>query len=80
MARQRLQLGNAITIVVGGRVRRGNVMEWLPHARFRWKGYSGTYGELMLADEGGSWIRGHHEPDTIQIRALLAANALGVDR
>jgi hypothetical protein len=75
-SRRQLRLGNAITIVVGGHLRRANVYQWHEPGCFRWRGGTGTYGELVLRDEGTHWIRDHHEPDAPEARALLAAHAL----
>lgn len=71
-----LRIGNAITIVVGKQARRANIARWLGANVFRWKGYSGTYGELNLAEEGITWIRDHHELTSKEVKALLVAGAL----
>lgn len=31
---------------------------------------------VLIKDEGATWIRGHHNPSSPSVRALLAANML----
>lgn len=35
------------------------------------------YFWLYKEHEGVTWIRGHHDPDSADAKALIAANALG---
>lgn len=41
---------------------------------------AGTLATRDLSDEGVTWIRGHHAPDSPEAQAMLAAAALDFER
>ena len=74
-----------ITAVYGGRLRVGRVAAQLTNAALFFAHFDGdpripndggTWVDMAFADEDVKWIRGTYMPESVEARALLAAEAL----
>lgn len=75
-AMKRLRLGDRITFALTRTTRTGVVERLDVDGGF---GFYATYSSgapLLLEDEGVTWLLGHHEKDSLEALALLAARTL----
>ena len=67
--------GSGVAVMIG--VVRAIVSRIYPSGTFDWRAVDHDYGEVAAQyDEGVSWIRGHHAPDSKEVAAMRVASAL----
>ena len=73
MKRLGLKRGDSVTVIVLFNHRLGPEAEYAEVRHDQFNGWYAGFQRLTPTGEGITWLRGHHAPDSPEVKALLAS-------